>query len=172
MTLVDDVHSETEENKQFITVVTKDGNYFYIIIDRAAEGENTVHFLNQVDEEDLQALMEEEQKEETPIVCSCSEKCAIGSINTACEMCMTEMSKCVGEEPEPVVPEEPDNIEQELEKKPNTGALLMVVLLMVAGGAAAFYFLILKPKRKPNAPDPLGDFDLEEEYYDETEDSI
>ena len=49
MTLVDDVESETEENKQFITVVTKNGNYFYIIIDRADEGENTVHFLNQVD---------------------------------------------------------------------------------------------------------------------------
>ena len=52
MTLVDDVESESEENKQFITVVTKNGNYFYIIIDRAADGENTVHFLNQVDEED------------------------------------------------------------------------------------------------------------------------
>ena len=49
MTLVDDVHSETEENKQFITVVTKDWNYFYIIIDRAAEGEITFHFLIQVD---------------------------------------------------------------------------------------------------------------------------
>ena len=172
MTLVDDVQSETEENKQFITVVTKDGNYFYIIIDRAAEGENTVHFLNQVDEEDLQALMEEEQKEETPIVCSCTEKCTVGNIKTDCQICMAQMSKCVGEEPEPVVPEEPDDTEQEPEKKPNTGALLMVVLLMVAGGAAAFYFLILKPKRKPNAPDPLEDFDLEEEYYDETEDNL
>jgi len=50
--------------------------------------------------------------------------------------------------------------------------LLVIVLLMVAGGAAAFYFLILKPKRKPNAPDPLEDFDLEEEYYEETEDSL
>ncbi len=37
---------------------SKNGNYFYIIVDRAAEGENTVHFLNQVDEADLMALME------------------------------------------------------------------------------------------------------------------
>ena len=74
MTLVDDVETETETSKQFLTVVTKDGNYFYLIIDRTDDGENTVHFLNQVDEEDLLALIETEDKEETPIVCSCLEK--------------------------------------------------------------------------------------------------
>lgn len=106
MTLVDDVETETETGKQFLTVVTKDGNYFYLIIDRTDDGENTVHFLNQVDEEDLLALIETEDKEETPIVCSCLEKCMIGSINTACELCMTEMVRCIGEAPEPVEPEE------------------------------------------------------------------
>ena len=46
-TLVDDFGG----NKQLITVTTKAGNYFYILIDRDDEGENTVHFLNQVDED-------------------------------------------------------------------------------------------------------------------------
>ena len=50
-TLVDDFGG----NKQLITVTTKNGNYFYILIDRDDEGENTVHFLNQVDEADLMA---------------------------------------------------------------------------------------------------------------------
>ena len=171
MTLVDDVESETEENKQFITVVTKDGNYFYIIIDRAAEGENTVHFLNQVDEEDLLALMETEQKEETPIVCSCTEKCAIGSIKTDCEICMTQISRCVGKEQEPVVEKEPEKSdpepEPEPEKKSYTGALLMVVLVMTGIGACAFYLLVLKPKKRTNLPDPLEDYVFEEDYEED-----
>ena len=88
MTLVDDIDGDAAEDKQFIVVKSKGGNYFYIIVDRAAEGENSVHFLNQVDESDLMAIIGEEQTEQPPSVCNCTEKCKAGEINRlSCLLC-------------------------------------------------------------------------------------
>lgn len=52
-------------DKQFITVVSKTSNYFYIIIGRDWDGQNAVHFLNPMDEADLLTLMEVEEKPPT-----------------------------------------------------------------------------------------------------------
>ena len=96
-TLVDDYYGD----KQLITVTTKAGNYFYILIDRANEDKETaVHFLKQVDEADLMALMEDGQTEEKPAACTCAEKCQAGAVNTACPVCAVNMSECAGKAPE------------------------------------------------------------------------
>ena len=62
LTLVDDYHTNYSDGsgQQFITLVSKSGATFYLVIDRNAKGQQTVHFMNLVDEADLLALMEED----------------------------------------------------------------------------------------------------------------
>lgn len=160
-TLVDDFGG----NKQLITVTTKGGNYFYILIDRAAEGEQTVHFLNQVDEADLMALTENGEAAKKPEICNCTEKCEAGKVNTSCPVCVTSMTGCTGKEPTPTPTEQP---EEPKEKSGNPGVVLALVLFALLGGGAAFYyFKFLKPKQNVKGDTDLEDFEFED--YDEDE---
>ena len=176
MTLIDDFlqievpgDEETEQvEKQFITVQSKNGNTFYIVIDRNGETEN-VYFLNLVDEADLMALMESEEGETEAPTCSCTDKCVIGAINTNCEICRTNMSECTGKEPvvEPEQPTEP--VEEPDEKKSANFLPLIIVLIAGTGGFAVYWFKFRKPKAKTSGTTDLDDYDFgeDDEGYDE-----
>ena len=146
MTLVDDIQGEAAKDKQFIVVQSRGGNYFYIVIDNAAEGENRVHFLNQVDEADLLSLIDEDlqsiQKQQTP-----------------------EVTPAPQIEPEP----SPQPEQKKDDANPMGGLILFLILAVLGGGGAIFYLKVIKPKQNVKGGTDLDDFDLEEWEDDETE---
>ena len=143
LTLVDDYAENNEDGsgKQFITLVTKDGNTFYLVIDRDDEGEQTVHFMNLVDERDLLSLMDEDE---------------------AAEFAAVEEP----EEPEPT--EEPEPVEdveepEEPEKKSNPAPVLILLLALLGGGGFFAYKKFFKGGLKKEQPKPDPDADYSDE---------
>lgn len=144
--LMDDVTDN--ENLQFITVTARDGNEFYIIIDKGAQSEN-VYFLNTVDESDLAALVEDYTPGQT-----------------------TEQQQ---PEPSSTPDTEPAEPEHEPEKQPEQDAentnssFLFLIVLILAGGAglAVYYFKVFRPKKKLEQADDIEDFGFEETENEE-----
>lgn len=114
LTLIDDLKSDGEddsngysESLRLMTVETKSGHYFYIVMDMTKD-ENNVYFLNLVDEADLMAIMEGTEVAYEPI-CVCRFRCEDGSVNEDCPVCRDDGTMCKGKDPEPLT----DAAEQE-----------------------------------------------------------
>lgn len=137
--LVDDVSDD--ETKQFLTIQTKNGNTFFMVLDRSSNAEN-VYMLSMIDENDLAEFLEEPQAEpepETPSV-------------------VIPEQEAVRTEPETEPEAEPVKEEK---GGMNVGALLAVAVLLAGGAGGYYYFKVLKPQRDED--DAEGE-DLE--FYD------
>ena len=161
-------------NKLFVTVETRDGSLFYLVVDYDKpldeEGEAyETYFLNAVDGADLTAFLPESSTEPEatpePEVCTCADKCTVGHIDTACPVCRVNMSECLGVEPTP----EPVETEQPAEEPSsgNMGAVILVLIVVAAGAAGALIFL---KKKKAAAPKPSGGIDLDDYDFESDDD--
>lgn len=162
-----DLLFDKNTNKQFITVQTRNGETFYIIIDydkpTDEEGDHyETYFLNMVDEADIQALLDEAGIVAT---CDCTDKCVAGSVNTDCAICSTNMTECVGKEPEPVTeptePTEPSEPVEEPTGEVQPTAVLALVVVIGVVGAGIFFFI----KNKKSASKAKGKTDLDNYDY-------
>ena len=146
LTIVDDLEGEQTEDKQFITVKTKAGNTFYLIIDRAGK-ENNVYFLNLVDEADLRALMEEDGTLE-PLP-------GEGAVPTVPEP-----------EPEPT-PEPETEAEEPAPVKSMNPVPILMVLLVILGGGGLWYFKLRKSKPSVKGSTNLDEYSFDDDDYEE-----
>lgn len=146
LTLVDDFSGKETEAKQFITLVTKDGNYFYLVIDRDDEGKETVHFLNQVDEADLLSLMEDEEIEEL----------GLGQEEQPIE-------EIIAEEPEEIIIEE-SKPEETKNPQVSTGVILSGMIAVV--GFLILAAVKLMEIKKADRKESEKEEEDEEEYYE------
>ena len=170
LTLVDDYHTDYSDGsgQQFITLVSKSGATFYLVIDRNAKGQQTVHFMNLVDEADLLALMEEDAADAYT-----AEKEAAAQ---------AEQDRLKAEEEAKKAAEEAASGEEQPKENKVTkiasGFLGVVVLIALAAGGGFYAFTKQKQKKQAekealdpdaNYTEDKGDFEIPTDMPDEGE---
>lgn len=161
LTLVDDYGSSTGEGQQFVTLVSKAGNYFYLVIDRDEKGNENVHFLNQVDEADLFALMDED------------EAAAMKEQIAAEEAARQQAEQPTVTPTEPTEPSEEQEPQKEEPKSKLPYAVGLIALVGVCGAGGAFFFMKNKKQQAAESerPDPDADYREDDDGYDIPEES-
>ena len=169
LTLVDDYHTDYSDGsgQQFITLVSESGNTFYLVIDRNAKGQQTVHFMNLVDEADLLALMEEDAADAYT-----AEKEAAAQAEQD-RLKSEEEAKKAAEEAAASGTEQP---KENKVTKIASGFLGVVVLIALAAGGIFYAFAKQKQKKQAekealdpdaNYTEDKGDFEIPTDVPDE-----
>ena len=155
LNLIDD-YGTTEEDKsgkQFLTFTTKNGNYFYMIVDRDDSGNETVHFLNMVDESDLLALMDDDEKKE---------------LGVETDQEKEEKEKKEAEEKEKKAAEQKKKAaaaKKKKQKKSPNGALVLLLLVGFGGIGIYAYKKFGNKDKNDGGPDPDADYSEDDSDY-------
>lgn len=170
-TVLDEAAGEGDD-KQFYTITTEAGNVFYLIIDGKRD-DNNVYFLNGVTEDDLMALAEKSEGSVSTIpdaeVCTCTEKCEAGEVDTVCPVCKNDRKGCTGKE-KPAETEEAAQTEQPKKDNGSAGTIIFLIVALLAAGGVGYYVKIVRPKQQAeDDEDSLDDgygegFDPDEAY--------
>ncbi len=168
LTLVDDHTNYSDgSGQQFITLVSKSGATFYLVIDRNSKGAQTVHFMNLVDEADLLALMEEEAADAYTAEKEAAAQAELDRLKAE------EEAKKAAEEAAASGTEQP---KENKVTKIASGFLGVVVLIALAAGGIFYAFAKQKQKKQAekealdpdaNYTEDKGDFEIPTE--DESE---
>jgi flagellar basal body-associated protein FliL len=140
-----DLLYDKSTNKQFITLETRNGKVFYIVIDYDKPVDEDLeqyhaYFLNIVDERDLLDIIEKDDLPEETAPVATSEPTLTPS-------------------PKPTTP--PD---EEQEPQNNTGGIVAVVLIaVVLAGATVYFFKFRKPKQPVKGKSDLDEYDFGED---------
>ena len=157
-TLLEDVSSEVVD-RQFITIQSKNGNTFYIVIDKDSKGNENVYFMNLVDEYDLMAFSEdfpEEVKSELGV--NDEDKTPVVTDEGGNPV---EGTNSDGEKAD-------DNVNEA--QSGGNSLLIPIILLLAGGGGAFYYFKVYKPKQ--NSKPKKAAYDEDEEYEDEPDEVL
>ena len=147
--LLEDVFDDVV-NRQFLSIQSKNGNTFYIVIDKDSKGKQNVYFMNLVDEYDLMAFAED-----FPVEIQSELKDG------------AESSSETDKDGDSVKSNE-SQTDKDTKTKSSGGNPMLIIILVLAGGGAFYYFKVVKPKKGAKAPKQADYGDEDEDYEEDT----
>lgn len=151
--LLEDVLDE-DVNRQFLTIQSRNGNTFYIVVDKDDSGHSNVYFMNLVDEYDLLAFAENFPEDDKD---GSKKKAEIASSEKKSDTTPSDKEDAASDNT-------PEDQPTARPTASGTSLLVPAVIILALIGAAAFYFFRVKGSasnnsKKQNFDDDEDDFD-------------
>lgn len=150
-----------DTNKQFMSIVTKEGEVFYLIVDHDKSSEN-VYFLTEISNDDLKSVTgDDENTDGSGFI---DEKSTDDSSSKDSEKDKPSLDDDFNNDGEKT---DTDGITSEetgeIDKAQKSSPVFFIILAVLAVAGAGYYFKIYKPKKELENADDLDDYNFIEE---------